>query len=401
MIKKYRTSILNYEPIFLYEIFNPDMSSTLPISNSKPHYEILDGLRGVAAIMVVFFHIFEVFSNGDHTKQLINHGYLAVDFFFMLSGYVISYAYDNRWGQMTLKDFFIRRLIRLQPMIIIGSVVGAILFYFQQTEGLGWSGISTTPIWKLLLVMFIGMTVIPVGKGLDIRGWNEMHPLNGPAWSLFYEYIANIFYALILRKVSKVVLGILVLISAAFTIHYAFTNPNGDIIGGWSIDDARQLRIGFTRLAFPFLMGIFLARTVKLQLTKNAFFTTSILLIVIFAIPRLGGNDAHWQNSLYECFALMILFPVVILLGAGGKIIHKKTNQFCKWLGDISYPIYITHFPLAYTYYAWVANGKHTLEEAQSWLFGVLTVAISIIMAYVYMRFYDVPVRKWLVKKFQ
>ncbi|MBK1898112.1 acyltransferase family protein [Chryseobacterium paridis] len=377
------------------------MNSSLPISSSKPHYEILDGLRGVAAIMVVFFHVFEVFSNGDHTKQIINHGYLAVDFFFMLSGYVISYAYDNCWGQMTLKDFFVRRLIRLQPMIIIGSLVGTTLFYFQQTEGLGWSGISTTPVWKLLLVMVIGMTVIPVGKGLDIRGWNEMHPLNGPAWSLFYEYIANIFYALILRKISKVVLGVLVLISAGFTLYYAFTNSNGDMIGGWSIDDANQLRIGFTRLAFPFLMGILLARTIQLKLTKNAFFTTSILLITIFAVPRLGGSDGHWQNALYECFVLMILFPVIILLGAGGKIVNKKTNQFCKWLGDISYPIYITHFPLAYTYYAWVANGKHTLADSQSWIFGLLTVAISIIMAYVYMRWYDVPVRKWLAKKFQ
>lgn len=375
------------------------MNSTVNISQSKPHYEILDGLRGVAAIMVVFFHVFETFSNGDHTKQIINHGYLAVDFFFMLSGYVISYAYDNRWEKMSLKDFFIRRLVRLQPMIIIGSLVGAVLFYFQQSEGLGWGGISTTPVWKVLLVMFIGMTVIPVGKSLDIRGWNEMHPLNGPAWSLFFEYIANIVYALVLRKVSKIVLGILVLISAGFTIYFAFTNPNGDIIGGWSVDDATQLKIGFTRLAFPFLMGIFLARTVTLKFTKNAFFTTSILLIILFAFPRLGGNANHWQNAFYECFTLMIMFPIVILLGAGGKVVSEKANQFCKFLGDISYPIYITHFPLVYVYMAWVVNGKHTLEEPQSWIFGLMTVGISIISAYCFMRFYDIPVRKWLNKK--
>ncbi|SHK94700.1 acyltransferase family protein [Chryseobacterium polytrichastri] len=375
------------------------MNNALNISQSRPHYEILDGLRGVAAIMVIFFHVFETFSNGDHTKQFINHGYLAVDFFFMLSGYVISYAYDNRWSQMTLKDFFIRRLVRLQPMIIIGSLVGAVLFYFQYSEGLGWGGISTTPVWKLLLVMFIGMTVIPVGKGLDIRGWNEMHPLNGPAWSLFYEYMANIVYALFLRKVSKFVLGILVFIAAAITIHYAFTNPHGDIIGGWSIDDATQMRIGFTRLSFPFLMGILLARVGKLKYTKNAFLTTSILLIILFAFPRLGGNTAPWKNAFYECFTLMILFPIVILLGAGGKVVGEKANQFCKFLGDISYPIYITHFPLVYVYMAWVTNGKHTLEEPISWILGFVTVIISIIMAYVFMRFYDIPVRKWLSKK--
>lgn len=376
------------------------MNQTLNISQSRSHYEILDGLRGVAAIMVIFFHVFETFSNGDHTKQFINHGYLAVDFFFMLSGYVISYAYDNRWNQMTLKDFFIRRLVRLQPMIIIGSLVGAALFYFQYSEGLGWGGISTTPVWKLLLVMFIGMTVIPVGKGLDIRGWNEMHPLNGPAWSLFFEYIANIVYALFLRKVSKVVLGILVVIAAGFTIHYAFTNPHGDIIGGWTIDDATQMRIGFTRLSFPFLMGIFLARVGKLKYTKNAFLTTSILLIILFAFPRLGGNIAPWKNAFYECFTLMIMFPIVILLGAGGKVVGEKANQLCKFLGDISYPIYITHFPLVYLYMAWVVNGKHTLAEPQSWVLGLITVIASIVLAYVFMKFYDIPVRKWLTHKF-
>ncbi len=84
-------------------------------SDSKAHYPILDGLRGVAAIMVVAFHILETFSGGDHVKQIINHGYLAVDFFFVLSGFVIGYAYDDRWNNMTLGGFFKRRLIRLHP----------------------------------------------------------------------------------------------------------------------------------------------------------------------------------------------------------------------------------------------------------------------------------------------
>src|SRR5437763_7921827 len=91
--------------------------------DSKRHYKTLDGLRGVAAVTVVIFHIFETFSGGDHTRQIINHGYLAVDFFFVLSGFVIGYAYDDRWGKMSLGGFFKRRLIRLHPMIIIGMLI--------------------------------------------------------------------------------------------------------------------------------------------------------------------------------------------------------------------------------------------------------------------------------------
>ena len=79
--------------------------------NTKPHYEILDGLRGVAAIMVVWFHIFEAYAT-SHLDQRINHGYLAVDFFFILSGFVIGYAYDDRWGKMKITDFIKRRVIR-------------------------------------------------------------------------------------------------------------------------------------------------------------------------------------------------------------------------------------------------------------------------------------------------
>lgn len=374
------------------------MKEAIDIKSSKPHYEILDGLRGVAALLVVLFHVFEIHSHGDHSKQIINHGYLAVDFFFLLSGFVLGYAYDDRWGEMTLKDFFKRRIIRLQPMIIIGSIIGALLFYFQDSPTLGWGGINEVPVWKMLLVMLIGFTLIPVGKGLDIRGWNEMHPLNGPAWSLFFEYIANIVYALVLRRVSKIVLAILVVVAAGFTIHYALTNPNGDIIGGWSIDDSTQLKIGFIRLAFPFLAGLLLARMGKLRYTKNAFLSAALLLVVLLSVPRLGDADSLWLNGLYECFCLIIMFPFIIWLGAGGKVQGYKASKVCKFLGDISYPIYITHFPIAYVYMAWVTNNNLTLE--QSWHYGLLVVIAAVATAYLAMRFYDLPIREWLRKKF-
>ncbi len=376
---------------------NAMANQTVSLKDSKPHYAILDGLRGVAAIMVVIFHVLELYTAGDHTKQIINHGYLAVDFFFLLSGFVLGYSYNDRWKTMTMKEFFKRRIIRLHPMIIAGMFFGALLFYFQDAPMLGWGGIHDVSILKLILVMVIGFALIPIGKGLDIRGWNEMYPLNGPAWTLFFEYIANIMYALILRRTTKTVLSIFVIIAAAITIHFAFTNVNGDIIGGWAIDDPLQLRIGFTRLAFPFLAGLLLARIGKLKYTPNAFFTTSILLIILLSIPHLGGENNIW-NRLYECICLMIFFPLIIWLGAGGKIKGQKATKVCKFLGDISYPIYITHFPLINVFMAYTVN--HSLSMAQSWQYGLLTVVASIAVAYLSMKFYDIPVRDWLRKRF-
>lgn len=100
------------------------MSTPAPASvlAPKPHYAALDGLRGVAAVMVVLFHMFEGSARDFqfHMDQIINHGYLSVDFFFMLSGFVIGYAYDDRWEKMNLWNFCKRRLVRLQPMVVMG-----------------------------------------------------------------------------------------------------------------------------------------------------------------------------------------------------------------------------------------------------------------------------------------
>ena len=106
---------------------------TVTTPTTKPHYPILDGLRGVAAVMVVMMHLCEANSTSRFDMK-INHGYLAVDFFFLLSGFVIGYAYDDQWNKMTVGDFFKRRLIRLQPMVIIGMIIGAVGFYFQSVN---------------------------------------------------------------------------------------------------------------------------------------------------------------------------------------------------------------------------------------------------------------------------
>ncbi|MGE5351390.1 MAG: acyltransferase family protein [Acidobacteriota bacterium] len=361
-------------------------------SDSKRHYQILDGLRGVAAVMVVIYHIFATFSGGSHLKQIINHGYLAVDFFFALSGFVIGYAYDDRWEKMSPKDFFKRRLLRLHPLIIVGMVLGAIGFYFSSSPIL-FPQISSVPIWKMLLVMLIGFTLLPLPASMDIRGWAEMHPLNGPAWSLLFEYVANILYALFIRKFSNRLLSILVIMAAGFTIHFAVTSPHGDMTGGWSLESS-QIRIGLTRLFYPFLAGLLLSRIIKPGKIKNAFLWSSLMVVIILSFPRVGGSDSQWMNGLYESLSIIFLFPLIIYMGASGEIKGKYVEKACKFLGDISYPLYITHYPLIYIFVTWAIDNKIPLKEA--WPVGLLLLVSAITIAYASFRFYDVPVRKWL-----
>lgn len=360
---------------------------------TKPHYPILDGLRGVAALMVVVFHIFEAHAT-SHLDQIINHGYLAVDFFFLLSGFVIGYAYDDRWSTMTWGSFFKRRLVRLQPMVVMGMIVGAVCFYFQASAY--WPIIGQTPGWKMLLMMALGFFMIPIPPSMDIRGWNETYPLDGPAWSLFFEYIVNILYGLFIRKFSNKALSLLVFLSGVVLIHYAVTSASGDVIGGWSLDPL-QLRIGFTRVMYPFFAGLLLFRLGRLTRVKNAFLWSSLLVILVLAMPRVGGREQLWMNGLYDSLSIIVIFPLIIFLGASGELSSGYAKKVCKFLGDISYPIYITHYPLIYTYTAWVQDNKIPMQEGLP--IGILVFLSSVSLAYACLKWYDEPIRRWLKRK--
>lgn len=367
-------------------------------NDTKPHYEALDGLRGVAAIVVVVFHLFEIFSGGDHTKQIINHGYLAVDFFFMLSGFVVAHAYDNRWNSMTIVQFLKRRIIRLQPLLVIGIIIGGLCYYFSASDIL-FPKIAQTPLWQLIIVVLLGIFMIPVPPGnWEIRGWTEMYPLNGPAWSLFYEYIANILYALILRKLSTNILMMLMLISGGFLTYMILGTNHGDVIGGWALN-ADQLFVGSCRLAFPFLAGMVLSRSFKSKSIKLGFFWSSLWLIVLLSLPRFGDKEHFVMNGLYDLFCIVVLFPVVIFVGASASLISDKSRKLCQFLGQISYPLYITHFPFLYIYYSWVVVNKKTITDAVPVGLGI--IAFTILLAYLLFKYVDLPVRKWLSKKFQ
>lgn len=365
------------------------------ILSAKPHYPLLDGLRGVAAIIVVTFHLAEPLGTGP-LAMAVNHGYLAVDFFFLLSGFVTGYAYDDRWNKMTIGSFFKRRIIRLQPMVILGMTLGAVGFYF--TDSTIWPLIHTVPVWKMLLVMIIGYTVLPVPLSLDIRGWEEMHPLNSVGWSLFFEYVVNILYAVGLRKLSKKALTFLVLIAAIALAHMAITSPNGNVAGGWTLN-GEQVLVGFTRTMYPFFAGLLLSRVMKQTAhIKNAFLWCSILIAIILYMPRIGGAEHMWMNGLYESIAIILIFPLIVYMGASGTAASLTERKICKFLGDISYPLYLVHYPFVYFYVAWISDHPD-MTIVQAWPYALLILIGSIILAYVSLKLYDEPVRKWLGKK--
>ena len=289
----------------------PNKTSAAAFADTKPHYHLLDGLRGVAALVVICYHIGEDFATNSLTHYF-NHGYLAVDFFFMLSGFVIGYAYDDRRNTMGVMAFLKRRVIRLHPMVVICALFGGLMFYGQATEYLK---VSDVPVALLAFATLLNMFLVPAWSGVEVRGFGEIFPLNGPTWSLFFEYIANVLYVLAIRKLSTRWLALLVFAMAGALFGYAVTNGSGTL----------------------------------------------------------------W-------------------LGASGETTDALSTRVCNFLGDISYPLYIVHFPLLYTCFAYAK--RNNLPFCETIPTALALVFASIALAWICLKFYDVPVRRWLQKRF-
>ena len=377
-----------------------NISSTV-FADTKPHYHLLDGLRGVAALMVIWYHVFEGYAfAGGTTIDTFNHGYLAVDFFFILSGFVIGYAYDDRWGKnFTMKDFIKLRLIRLHPMVIMGAIVGAITFYIQGSVQWDGTHIGISMVMLSLLCTIFFIPAMP-GVGYEVRGNGEMFPLNGPCWSLFFEYIGNILYALFIRRLSNKALTIVVVLLGVALASFAIFNVSGygNIGVGWTLDGVNFIG-GLLRMLFPFSMGMLLSRNFKPMKLRGAFWICTLVMIALFAVPYLEGTESICTNGIYEAFCIIIAFPILLWIGASGTTTDKKSTQICKFLGDISYPIYVIHYPFMYLFYAWlIKNQLFTLGE--TWQVALCVYAWNILFAYLCLKLYDEPVRKYLAKRF-
>jgi peptidoglycan/LPS O-acetylase OafA/YrhL len=343
------------------------------LHTTKRHFEILDGLRGIAALGVVIFHFLE-WVYPDPGNNFIGHGFLAVDFFFCLSGFVIGYAYDDRIKKIGRREFFRSRIIRLHPLVILGSVLGLATFLLDQDPATHYSAT------RVLLIFISSMLLIPFPVMPD-RAFN-LFGFNAPAWSLFWEYIANIVYALILSRIGIRLLRVLTLLAALGLCFVAHEKTN--IMGGWSGPTFWE---GSARIAWSFLAGLLIYRSGWIIKNKLGFITLSILLFLTFIMPF-----SKW-NWLTEPAVVLAGYPLLISLGAGATT-TATVKKIGGLFGSISYPLYMTHYAVI-----WIWGSYYTKHKpGTSQLFLIITPAIIALLglAYITMKEYDIPVRKWL-----
>ena len=349
---------------------------------TKQHFEILDGLRGIAAIVVVIYHFMEI-AITDYNKNFLSHGFLAVDFFFCLSGFVIAYAYDTRASHIGITQFFKLRLIRLHPLVVIGSILGLLTFLFDPfSDFYPVYGLGKTLLLFLTSAFLIPYPVMP-------ERYTNLFCLNAPAWSLFWEYVANIFYILVLYKLNKKILIALVLIGAACIWYVALKVPNGNLGGGWG---GQNFWDGGVRVLYSFSAGMLVYRFNWIIKNKLGFLGMIVLLLVAFLFPY---ADAY--NWITEPIIVLFYFPLLVALGAGATL-NPGLKNICKLSGDISYPLYMTHYPFVWVFLTYVAVVKPTMSTL--WVVIPVSVSLLIILGYLVMRFVDIPLRKYLKRKF-
>lgn len=348
----------------------------IDVSRRKPHFVVLDGLRGVSAFCVVIFHMLERVLNPS--KFWIGHGFLAVDFFFCLSGFVLGYAYDDRIATMGLGRFLKTRLVRLHPLVVFGAVLGLIAFYvnpFGITSGYGPEKIARIFVASVLLV--------PYGA-IQERG-RTLFSLNAPSWSLFWEYIANLAFGLVLYRIRRSTLVALTVIAA--TLLCWIGHKAGNLAGGPS---ASTFAEGGARMVFSFCAGLLVYRMGWCLRTPIGFAGLSLLLILAFVMPYTAGA---WVR---EAAVVMVYFPLLLVIGAGATI-KPVMERLCRLSGDLSYPLYMTHYALIWIWGDFAS--RHRLASERLWSPVVVGVVSMVAFAWMVLKLFDQPMRTYLRKK--
>lgn len=353
------------------------LAQRIPASASRSrHYDALDALRGVAALMVVILHEHGNLAGLPRPYS----GYLAVDLFFLLSGFVIASAYDKRLADgMSVLAFLKVRLIRLYPLYLMGFAIGLVRMLIQFKIGA-----TPPPAGPFALGSLLEFFLIPTPMTM---GWSydTLFYLNPPAWSLFFEIGINLLFAWLHPHLTRRTLNVLIFIMGALLIWVALHAGSLEIGNFW-----RSLLLSFPRVAFPFLVGIWLHRaSLQLPVLGNSSGWCTMLAVVLV----LTLNPGQQWRAAYDLAMVILVFPTLLLISSA-TVLSGISKRFASITGEMSYAIYIVHMP---TFGVILAVLRHAAPSLQSnALSGPVFVSLVAIACLAADRFYDKPVRRWL-----
>ena len=296
------------------------------MTRASHRFETLDGIRGIAAIAVLLFHCGSTLDE----PRMMGHGALAVDVFFVMSGFVVDRAYGARlragWPR---RAFAAARAARLYPLYAAGLLLGAALQIVQfALQG------RTVPVGALAFVMLTGALLAPLIGGDE----QQVFPLNGPAWSLMTEALMNVAFGLKPRWGPRL-LGTAVGCAALGLVLAAIDGVS--LLQGGRSD---HLWVDILRGVFGFGAGVLISKAVGrwgMPMLRGRWATAAAVAILgTMLLPRTRAD--LWFDPL----AILLLCPATILLGTAHSPSTGAVRRLCARLGALSYPLYIVHAPL-------------------------------------------------------
>jgi peptidoglycan/LPS O-acetylase OafA/YrhL len=341
----------------------------MPLPALRQHqFAVLDGLRGVVALSVLGFHLIQ-----QHEATGLPFAGLAVDFFYMLSGFVMAFAYEHklRTGAMDLKSFAWIRFVRLYPLLLLGTSSGIALALFAAAMK------GDVSYHQIALAGLLGLLLLP---SYVFPQWGSAFPFNMASWSLTFEVFANAVFAVIAPKLTLRVLIATVAVSALLLVGVAIRH--GSIYGGYDQDN---FGYGFGRVLFPFFAGVLIFRLRRRP--RHAPILAFALFAAVIAFLTIPGGTPDRVTLL----GVMLVLPAVIFLGAGLEVGPRLTRLF-RFGGGLSYPLYILQSPI-------LRLGEEALKHVHLgatglWLFGLAEACVILGVAFAALVLFDVPIRR-------
>lgn len=334
------------------------MGATLP---GRLH--TIDAMRGVAAIFVVVGHAAVLLG-----LQHIPRFWLAVDLFFLISGYVLGAIYEPRFrAGLSLRDFLVARIVRLYPLYLLGLAIG--LLGGGIALALGKGPLSPTQFATAALT---GLFMLPSPTW---SAEDSLFPLNFPAWSLFFELCANLVLALGWRRMGQPVL-VAIVVASAVAIAVSGSTGNGQDWGSfwW----------GFPRVGFSFFLGVLLQRRRRAATGRSPLAWLAVAAIVLLLAVKLPGVFA------FDLLTIFVAFPLLVWFAAS---VEPPWPAIASALGALSYPLYVIHVPLLSIVTRAVIFIGERPEALAPWI-GLATIAALCGAALWLDRAYDEPVRR-------
>ncbi|MGY5775057.1 acyltransferase family protein [Rhizobium sp. LEGMi135b] len=325
----------------------------MPADATKHRYAALDAMRGLAAFAVVVYHL---------DRPYAPSAYIAVDFFFVLSGFVIARAYGEKLASgMTVLAFMKARYARLYPLFLIGSVYGLVqLLLHWQSAGIGRADLAASILTTVFMLPSPSFLTRSAGDIL------ALYPLNGPAWSLFWELLANLVFALVLFRLKTRSLVLIAAASLVMLIASVFYHKSLDLGWEWHSVDG-----GFARVFFSFTLGMIIYRLRNVAALGHTVNTYVALLPISAILILLFLPTYSLKYALVFC---ILISPLIVLAGTMLEL-PEKLQRLGIFLGYLSYPIYMCHRGFTEIYGHLMRN----IHLPQPVYIAIYLVAISII----------------------